>query len=445
MTRSVLAALTALIAFPAAPALADAPWSAPVTLAGTSQYDASVVTTPAGHSVVACAGRARVLPEPNALVGQLSPRTLLTILGTDGRPAGTQQIGVTAARLATFGPDGIVLVGQRTPSTLAQARSAPVAVATGRAGSVGPARAIRGTAGQRVYALAGSPRGSFAFVTGTSSGHRTRVVWVRRAGVVRRLLTIKVGDRARGAAVAVGSHGDVLVVWEDKHRILSRHVGPSGHAGAVHALGAGVQSSIQARYDDSGRQEAAWASQRVSEGDAVSGATISYASAVRGHAFSRATVIGRADIRGTGRYVSAPGVRLVGSGSDSSVLAMTVYDGTRFGVQEADVVAGRVQAPQTVSPADGDAVLGDLAYARAGGTLLLWRSGTRGADPDGPQRVFASFRRAGTTAFGAPEAVSDIAAVPIAPAAAVDPRTGASVAAFGYLTPSVQVSVRAAP
>ena len=88
-------------------------------------------------------------------------------------------------------------------------------------------------------------------------------------------------------------------------------------------------------------------------------------------------------------------------------------------------------------------LLRDLAYARAGGTLVLWRSGTRGADAVGPQRVFASFRRAGSADFGAPDAVSDSSVIPAAPAAAVNPLTGASAAAFGYLTPtSVPVSVR---
>ena len=56
---------------------------------------------------------------------------------------------------------------------------------------------------------------------------------------------------------------------------------------------------------------------------------------------------------------------------------------------------------------------------------------------------FASFRRAGSADFGAPEAVSDSSVVPAAPAAAVNPLTGVSAAAFGYLTPtSVPVSVR---
>jgi hypothetical protein len=442
MRRTVLMALTVILASPAAPALADAPWSPPITLAGTSNYGGSVVTTPAGHIVVASDSATGGLPLP---LGLLIPRTLLTTIGADGRPAAAEQVGISGSLMATYGSDRIVVVGARTPSTIAQARSPTVKVASRAPGAIGAAHTVAGTAGQQVLALAGSPSGTFAFVTGTRVGHPTRVVWEQRGGAIRRLLTIRVGERARGAAVAIGSHGDVLVVWEDNHEILSRHIGPSGHAAVTHLLGAGVQSALQARYDDSGRQEVAWESQRVDEGDAVTGATISYASAARGSSFGKAIVIGRDDIRGDGRYVSAPGVRLVGSGSDSSVLAFTVYDGTDFRVQAADAVAGRVQAAQTVSPAGEDGVLGDLAYSRTGGTLVLWRSETRGADPVGPQRVFANLRRAGNTVFGAPEAVSADADIPSAPAAAVDPLTGASVAVFGELTPSVQVSVRPAP
>jgi hypothetical protein len=239
-----------VVALSPGPAFAEAPWSPPVALPGASGYGASVVTTPAGHTVVAYAGPARTLPEPNALIGLLSPRALLASIGADGRPTGVEQVGVSAGRLATYGSDGIVVVGTRTPSTLAQARSAPVKVAFGVAGAIGVARAVPGTVRQQIYALAGGPIGSFAFVTGAVSGHRTRSVWSQRGGVLKRLLTIKVSERARGAAVAIGSKGDVLLAWEDQHKIRSRHIGPSGHAGPAHVLGAGVQSSIQARYDE---------------------------------------------------------------------------------------------------------------------------------------------------------------------------------------------------
>ena len=183
-------------------------------------------------------------------------------------------------------------------------------------------------------------------------------------------------------------------------------------------------------------------SQRVSEGDGGN-ATISYTSAARGHGFTKAVVVGADSPTGTGRYVAAPGVRLVESGTDSSVLALTVYDGTHFRAAVANVAGGQVQTPQMVSPEGEDDVLADLGYARAGGTLVLWRSNTAGHDPNGPQRLHASVRPSGALAFGAPELVSDPAqTVPETAYGAVDPKTGVALAAFGYLNPQVVVSER---
>jgi hypothetical protein len=441
MHRSPLLVAALAAALVPSTAWADAPWSAPATIPGASGYSAPVVFTGAGHGVVAAVGD----PSP------VERRTVLTAVSADGTLGPSRQVDLFPDRLAAYGRDHIALADTRPASTGAETAAAPVELATGTpAGGVGAPRALPGTAGQQLYALAGGAAGTVALVTGTITGRRERIVWIRRGGVVKRVLTIAVGDQARGAAVAVGSHGDVLVVWEDAHQIRSRHIGPTGHAGPVHRLGAGVQSAIEARYDDSGRQEVAWESQRVSEGDAATPATISYTSAAGGHGFAAARVVGRDDITGTGKYVSAPGVRLVGSGGDSSVLAFTAYDGAHFRVQVADVAAGRVGTPQTVSPDGEDAVLGDLAYARAGGTLVLWRSGTRGADASGPQRVFASTRGAGLPGFGAPEAVSEPVdssspatnTIPYASFGAVDPMTGAALAAFGYLTPRVAVSAR---
>jgi hypothetical protein len=233
-------------------------------------------------------------------------------------------------------------------------------------------------------------------------------------------------------------------VWEDNHTIYSRHRGASGRWASVRKLGAGVQSSLQALFDDSGRQEVAWMSRRVSEGDGGN-ATISYTSAARGHGFTRPVVVGTDAPTGTGRYVAAPGVRLVESGTDSSVLALTVYDGVHFRTAVANVAAGRVQTPEMVSPAGEDDVLADLGYARAGGTLVLWRSGTAGHDANGPQRVYAAVRPSGTFDFGSPELVSDPAqTVPESAFGAVDPQTGVALAAFGDLNPQVVVSARPA-
>ena len=427
------------------PGVAEAapPWSTPAVVPGAAYYDAPVVFTPAGHGAIVGHGDTGSVDD-----------TLITAVGPDGALGRSQRIDVSYARVATFGTDGIAVAGARRATTGAEARRAPIELATGTpTGGVGAPRALPGTAGQQLFALAGHASGTVALVTATAAGHRERIVWIRRGGKLRRALTIRVGERAGGAAAAVGSKGDVLVAWEDNRQIFSRHIGPTGRAGTARRLGAGVESAIQARYDESGRQEVAWESQRAGLGDALAPATISYTSAQRGHGFTAAQVVGRSALTGTGRYLAAPGVRLVGSGTDSSVLAFTVYDGANFRVQEANAAAGKVQTPLTVSPAGEDCVLGDLAYARAGGTLVLWRSGTRGSDPSGPQQVFASTRPAGQFAFGAPEAISDpvsatsppAVTIPSSPFGAVDPKTGAALATFGtaaMATASVVVSAR---
>ena len=423
------AALTAAVLTPAS-ALADGPWSAPSAVPGATGYRAQVVATQRGHA---------------ALVADTSGiRTLVAAVGDDGRPSTPRTFSLSSALLTAYAGDAIALAGTRTATTSAQARTAPVELGTGSPSrGIASVRALPGTAGQQLFALAGNG-GTVALVTGTNSGHRDRIVWVRRGGAVRRALTIRVGSRARGATVAVGAKGDVLVVWEDDHAVFARHRGASGRWAAAHKLGAGVQSSLQAVFDDSGRQEVAWMSQRVDEGDGGN-AVISYTSAARGHGFPKAVVVGRDTPVGTGRYVASPGVRLVPSGTDSSVLALTVYDGVHFRVAVTDVAAGRVASSKPVSPPDEDAVLADLAYARAGGTLVLWRSGTAGHDPSGPQRLYGSVRPSGTFDFGAPELVSDPGqTVPEVAYGAVSPATGTALAAFGYLNPQVVVSARPA-
>jgi hypothetical protein len=439
---ALIASLAVALLTPAA-ASADPPWSPAATLAGARGGETSVVFTPAGHGVFA-----------GSVARSIEPGTVLASVTPDGRLGRPQDVEVFAGRLAAYGADHVVLAGMRPALTAAAVQRAPIEVATGTpARGVGKPRALAGTAGQRLMAVAGSRSGTVALVTGTVAGHRRRFVWMGHGATIKRVLTITVGQRAQSAAVAVGAHGDVLVAWEDEHQIFSRQIDGSGHAGPTRRLGTGVQSAIQCRYDDGGRQEVAWESQRVGEGDAFSPATVWYTSAGRGRRFSKASVLGRADITGTGRYVQAPGVRLVGSGPDSSIVAFTVYDGTRFRVRVADTVAGRVQRAQTVSPADEDAVLADLAYARAGGTLVLWLSGTRGTDPSGPQRVFASTRPSGQATFTGPEAVTEpvdtssptarnATTVATAPSGAVDPQTGSAVAGFGFLAPRVAISAR---
>ena len=444
-----LAVVVAVAAALPAGASADAPWSAATPVDGVAATT-TLLTTQLGGRILVGASSSRSLASP----------TVVARVQADGSTARRQTLAIAYAKAATFRRAGVVVAGSRPARTAQAAATAPVLVALGSVRGihgVGTPRALPGSGGQWVSAVAGNPAsGTVAVVTASmfGGGVPSRVLWVRRGGTVfRRALTFRPQTNARDAAVAVGAHGDVLVVWQGHRAVFARHIGATGRVGALHRLGAGDQSALQARIDDDGRLEVAWQSQRVAEGFAATPATVSYTSAPRGGRFTPARVLGGSARTGTGRYVMRPGVRLVGTGPDASVLAWTAYDGTRFRVQVADVTAGTVGTPQTVSPADDDAVLGDLASSPAGGQLVLWLTGTCGADPCGVQRVGAAVRRAGATAFGAPELVSEpvgppgpaaaATSVPFAPSAAVDARVGARFTAWTTLDQQTHIAVAA--
>jgi hypothetical protein len=444
LPRAVVLIIAAAAAVPAG-AAADAPWSAPAPVDGIGSTT-TLLTTQGGRRILVGTSNSRSLASP----------TVVARVQADGSTARRQTLAIAYAKAATFRRAGVVVAGSRPGLTSGAAAKAPVVVALGSVRGihgVGAPRALPGTGGQWVSAVGGNPAsGTVAVVTASmyNPGAPTRSVWLYRDGAFRRALTFEAGTKARDAAVAVGARGDVLVAWQGHRTIYARHFGPTGRAGAVHRLGAGVQSALQARVDDDGRLEVAWQSQRVSEGVAETPATVSYTSAPRGGRFAAARVVGGSSPTGTGRHVMRPGVRLVGSGPNASVLAWTNYDGNRFRVQVADVAAGIVGTPQTVSPAGDDGVLGDLAASPAGGQLVLWLTATRGADPSGPQRVAAAFRPPGAAAFGPPELVSEpvgpagtpaaTAAVASAPSAAIDPRGGGRFAAWTALDQHTKVA-----
>jgi hypothetical protein len=264
-----------------------------------------------------------------------------------------------------------------------------------------------------------------------------------------------VGSQGRGATVAVGARGDVLMVWENAHHIYARHVGPSGGVGAVHHIGDGVQSHLQAAVESGGRLLAAWASQRVNEGEAASPATLLFTTAAPGKGFNKAKQLESVGPTGTGRYVSDPAVRLVTGGA--SLLAWTGYDqGTqRYVVRVMQINGGHTSTPQTVSDPAANAVLGDLSVDADGGAGVIWRTGIAGADPDGaPQRLQAALRPSPSQPFGAPETIlaptESSGALPYPPRIALAPAGGAALAEVGILggagsASPLTISARPAP
>jgi hypothetical protein len=279
----------------------------------------------------------------------------------------------------------------------------------------------------------------------TGNANSVRTLHVRRAGSTTFRVALKISvsrARARGATVALGPQGDVLVVWEDNHVIFARHLGATGHPGAAHRIGDDVQSNLQAAIDDKGRLEAAWKTQRVTEGETDVTATIRFATAAPGHGFGPQRTIEAVD---AGRFVGAPGVRIVPEGSGRTLVAWTGFEGGHFVVRAADFVDGHRGTAQLLSPLGLDAVVGDAAVGTAGAATVTWRSGVLGNDPaqGASPTVFASHRDAGQSAFGAPEQVSTNGEnVAFPPSAAVDPISGRSFVAYAPLSAAVEVSVR---
>lgn len=446
LTRVV--ALAALVVVVPTAASAEAPWSAPSPVDGVSSTT-TLLTTQIGGTILVGTSSTRSLASP----------TVVARVHADGSTAGRQTLAIAYAKAAGYERAGVVVAGSRPAQTTRGAERAPVLVARGSirgSHGVGAPVALPGSAGQWVTSVGGNPANHVIAVVTASMYNRgapTRTLWLRRGGAFRRVLTIRPGTNARDTSVAVGPRGDVLFAWQGHRAVYAQHFGPAGRPGAVHRLGAGVQSALQTRIDDDGRLEVAWESQRIGEGYAGTPSVVSYTSAAPGKAFARALVVGGTSPTGTGRYVMRPGVRLVAAGPNASVLAWTDYDGKHYRVQVADVAGGTIAAPQTVSAADDDGVLGDLAASPAGGLLVLWLTGTGGHDPTGPQRVAAAVRPPGAPAFGAPEFAgeptgqpgpgSNATVAPFAPSAALDARARRGFAVWTTIQGQTKVASRA--
>lgn len=439
MPRPLLVLLTAAALAAPAGAMAAPPWSAPATIPDALGSSTPIVVTPAGSAAL-------LAPVSRTAAGSpAGPPSELAALAPTGQPGAAQPVNVAAGLLTTYAKNRVAVAGSTlVDGTITDRSHSTVALGTA-GGALGAARGLSASTGQHVMGLAGNARGDLAVVTGDASHVRT--LYVRRAGTTsfRAALRIAVGSRARGATVAVGPKGDVLVVWEDDHEIFARHLGSTGHAGAVHRIGDGVQSQLQAAIDDSGRLEVAWKTQRVSEGESNTPAIVRFVTAAPGHGFGAQRTVETVGASGTGRYVAAPGVRLIAEANGSTLLAWTGFDGSHFVVRASEVAGGHRGMPQTLSPAGEDAVLGDAATGADGAAIVAWRAGVRGADPvpGATQTVFASLRAAGATAFGGPEQVSDTGEnAPTAPFAALDPVSGRSFVAYAPLTGGVRASAR---
>jgi hypothetical protein len=432
-----LALSCAVLALTAASASADPRWSAPAALPGAGN----------GPAAATARGNVATIVSSNRTQPPNTASQLLRLDATTGSVQSSTPVDLAGAAIAAYASDSIAVAGTSIGPSGTVDDASRVRFGTAR-GTSGPAnapalRTLSGTQGQNVTALVGNARGDVAFAT---RGLRTRLIYLRRKGTSTpaRVLTINVSSTARGVTVAISPSGELIVVWEDRHEVFARHRGARGTWGAVHTLGPGIQSDLQAAMDATGRMLVAWKSQRVSEGESNAAAVVSFITAAGGRGFGSRRTIETVD---AARFVGAPGVRLQVAGDDRALLAWTGFDGARFVVRALPLDRGRMGARRQLSPGGVDAVLGDVATASDGRALALWRSGVLGADPaPGTQpHLFGNVRAAAATTFGAPEAIGgDARPVLSAPTAAIDPQTRRPMALFTDFTASRPlVSVRA--
>jgi hypothetical protein len=434
-TLAMTVATLAAAGLPAA-ASASPPWSTPATIPGVSGAPDQALFTAAGHGVVL---------SPNS--GGAAAPSQLAMVTPEGAVTTTTPLSFVGAFVSTYASDRIVVAGQTLATSGSNAGTIDdtslLVTRIGTPTALGAQRTVPGSKGQHLYALASNDDGLTALVTG--AGTKSRTVYIRKPGssTFSAKLRFTVSSRARGATVAVGEKGDIVVAYEDAHEIRARHIGPRGSVGAVHKLGAGVQSKLQAVVNDDGRLAVAWESQRVSEGETGSAALVWFATAAAGHGFGPARKVATVGATGAqGRAVSPPGLRLLAIGDDA-LFAYTGFDGTNYTVEASQVTGGHVGAPEQLSPAGTEAVLGDAAVDAQGAQVVTWRAGIAGADQGGlpggqtsHAPVLANVRAAAGSAFGPAELISPADAdVAFAPSAALDPVSGRAIVAYGLLAP----------
>src|SRR3954471_16610728 len=397
LLRLPVAALlsAALLCVTASVAAADPPWSVPTPVPGVGNGPAAA--TARGHVAALTISDRNRAPSTASQLVRLNP--------ADGAVAASTGIDLAGAAIAPYATDAIAVAGSSIgPSGTLDDQSRVRAGTTSAAGGTPVLRTLSGTQSQNVTALIGNTRGDVALST---RGLTSRLFFLRRKGTTTfsRVLTLKVSSTARGVTVTLSPDGQLLVVWEDRHEVFARHRGTGGGWGAVHTLGPGVQSNLQAAMDRTGRMLVAWKSQRVNEGEASDPAVVDFITAAPGRGFGRRRTI---ETVGQTGFVAAPGVRLSVTTRDQALLAWTGFDGAHFVVRAAPLSQGRVGARQQLSPTGADAVLGDVATASDGRALVLWRSNVAGADPvAGTQpHLFGNVRAAAAMTFGAPDAIS---------------------------------------
>lgn len=452
--RSLVAASTGAICLVGGPpALAAPPWSAPQTITlGSHPLPGPSLPPP---SFVGASSHG-LLALPGGGIAFATNTNLDFIPNPTGRPTIIPPVGLTglispAGVLGPLAPIG----GGRTASVLL--RAGPGAITA--FGTVGLSSVLTAASGRPGRTLRGSR--SLSITGGLVVGTTDDAVLVARctpACVERDLVVVRhrgsgwSTPRAltrpgpeRGGAITTLPDGTIAVAYERNQSIYVRRVSPSGRLFPAQRVGSGVQSTIRIAAAGGRRLAVAWAWQRVSEGDAVSGFTAQVAcSTGLGRFGGRSHVLASIPVTGTGRYVSGPGIALEKDADGQLTLAWSDFAGGRFVVGAGSLSPRCATARQTIALPGADVLLGDLALAPSGRATIALTAGIFGSDPapagrtEATHGIVAATRPTATSAFTGPVQVSAADDNEVEPTVAIDQTNGRSVLAWRDIAGSIE-------
>jgi hypothetical protein len=457
---------------------AAARWSSPEPLSGCalafSSREAPLIVFPSAEPQSRSGPGALLWSAPRECeAGGVGAEAFGATLSTDdlpggGRPLADGASGLTGIVVATGTAAGQVVVagsgvGRETPEgrgvdggTMARSGTGGGAMAEGRTPGT---FALRPLGGPATPAAASS---SYLGDTVLASPVRTPGAgWAIAVRVQRHYSSSFAPPRllpagpapVRAVAATMDYRADILVAWISARGVYAREIPAAGPIGLARRLGsAGAEPEIGALISDDGHAIVAWRSQSTAPGGGalttieLSLCEVSSRAVSSSHpaSSSRPALSARAALA-VERFRDPPGfpppagsLRLIRLSSEAVMMGWTGMSAGRYVVRASPVsLRRRAWAPVTISGASRgqDAVLADLVAGPHAEALALWSTAPRAASgvPNPRRRAILAARGhyagAGEVSFAAPETVAPPGSNGT-PAAAIDPQSGAALAAW---------------
>jgi hypothetical protein len=434
-----------------APARAAAPWSAPAALAGCAGEGPVGVAFPDSSPFVASGPGAILFSSGGATCGE-GPgggHAVLSAVGAQDLPGRPVALALSGGGALT-GPDSPVGAtdGDIVVAGAAGGSAGPGVVAEGRAGDA-PSRPYPTGGPAEPVAQTSAYLGDVGIASLRGSGRtRSIVLRVQRhfATAPGPPVTVAPWPGAVGAlAVGLDYRTDAIVAWSSGGGLFARWVHADGRLGPLQRL-ARVASApaISLTISDDNRAIVTWVDQPVGP-DGVRTASVYADISAPGVRFGAGRLIERfRELPGVS--LGGAAVRLTRRSRESVMMAWTGMQAGHYVVRAAAVSLAGVGPPATLSAADQDSLLADLAPGPRDEVLAVWSSAPRttaGLDRAGIEIMAARGPAGGT--FGPAEAVAPPGAAG-QPAVAIDPATDQALAAWrvGGSRPAIEYAVRAA-